>query len=166
MLTKNPVPNAQKCWGGVPPPQHFWVTMGVHALGIPRTQKCVRWCLHDKYTSDRERFPLFSVFFRSFLTLFRFVCHASRCRMEASWTGVSAPSHWAETPSWWRRMGKGTGSGTTLHDKEYPENQRDKDSIKRKYLKLYLTKMPTGNPSCPLCARKTKSWKQSYFSEP
>ena len=44
-----------------------------------------------------------------------------------------------------------------LHDKEYPENQRDKDSIKRKYSKLYLAKMPTGDPSCPWSVRRAKS---------
>jgi hypothetical protein len=44
-----------------------------------------------------------------------------------------------------------------LHDKEYPENKRDKDCIKRKYSKLYLTKMPTGDPSCPWSVRRAKS---------
>jgi hypothetical protein len=43
-----------------------------------------------------------------------------------------------------------------LHVKEYPDNQRDKDSIKRKYSKLYLTKMPTGDPSCPWSVRRAK----------
>jgi hypothetical protein len=46
---------------------------------------------------------------------------------------------------------------TELHDKEYPENKRDKDCIKRKYSKLYLTKMPTGDPSCPWSVRRAKS---------
>jgi hypothetical protein len=44
-----------------------------------------------------------------------------------------------------------------LHDKEYPENKRDKDCIKRKYSKLYLTKMPTGDPSCPWSVGRAKS---------
>jgi hypothetical protein len=44
-----------------------------------------------------------------------------------------------------------------LHVKEYPDNQRDKDSIKRKYSKLYLAKMPTGDPSCPWSVRRAKA---------
>jgi hypothetical protein len=44
-----------------------------------------------------------------------------------------------------------------LHDKEYPENKRDKDCIKRKYSKLYLTEMPTGDPSCPWSVQLAKS---------
>ena len=45
-----------------------------------------------------------------------------------------------------------------LDDKEYLENKRDKHCIKRKYSKLYLTKMPTGgDPSCPWSVRRAKS---------
>lgn len=42
------------------------------------------------------------------------------------------------------------------HVSRYPENDRTRDSIKRKFASLYNSKKPTGDPNCPPTVRKAK----------
>jgi hypothetical protein len=35
------------------------------------------------------------------------------------------------------------------HNAAYPEAQRTRETIKRKFQSLYLTRIPTGDPHCP-----------------
>jgi hypothetical protein len=42
------------------------------------------------------------------------------------------------------------------HAKYYPDSARTKDSLKRKFLTLHRTKIPTGDPNCPIEVRRAK----------
>ena len=43
-----------------------------------------------------------------------------------------------------------------LHEGEWPDIMRTKDSLRRKFSALYRTKMPTGDPACPPLVRMAK----------
>lgn len=43
-----------------------------------------------------------------------------------------------------------------MHSCYYPQSGRTKESLKRKFIQLYLTKIPTGDPKCPDDVRRAK----------
>jgi len=43
-----------------------------------------------------------------------------------------------------------------MHSRYYPQSGRTKESLKRKFIQLYLTKIPTGDPKCPDDVRRAK----------
>ena len=48
------------------------------------------------------------------------------------------------------------------HQEKYGTNDCTKETLKRKFQNLYLKRMPTGDPTCPLEVRRAKKNSERY----